>query len=175
MAEFDVSDAKRQLIAMGQRRDATTSRRRPSRRRPLRRSPDEPDALGAFATREEAARRGLGSRPGGWTPFGDEPEIITLDKPFMILDLRDRTQGVNIIVADSVEPMNSWAKVDSWLNKPDDFLTYDEVGFYFYWPNDTGKTPPSMSRRCSTFTAVAMPPPTTAGFGLPFGMWETLA
>ena len=57
----------------------------------------------------------------------------------MILDLRNRTQGVNIIVADSVEPMNSWAKVDSWLNKPDDFLTYDEVGFYFYWPNDTGK------------------------------------
>ena len=46
----------------------------------------------------------------GGAPFGDEPEIITLDKPFMILDLRNRTQGVNIIVADSVEPMNSWAK-----------------------------------------------------------------
>jgi hypothetical protein len=37
--------------------------------------------------------------------------------------------------------MTSWAKVDSWRNKPDDFLTYDcdEVGFNFYWTNGTGK------------------------------------
>ena len=139
MAEFEVSDAKRQLVAMGQRRNATVSRRRPSRRRPLLRSPDEPDALGAYATGEEAARRGLDSRPAGWAQFGDEPEIITLDKPFMILDLRNGDQGLNILVADNVESMNSWAKVDSWLNKPDDFVTYDEVGFYFYWTNDTGK------------------------------------
>lgn len=135
MAEFDVSDAKRQLTALGQRRNAPVSRKWPLRRRPLRRSPD---ALRAFSSREDVARRGLGSRPGDWAPFGDEPEIITLDKPFIILDLRNR-QGVNILVADNVESMNSWAKVDSWLNKPDDFLNVDEVGFYFYWTNDTGK------------------------------------
>jgi hypothetical protein len=70
---------------------------------PRLRSPDEPDAVGAFSTREEAARQGLGARRAGWAQFGDEPEIITLDKPFMILDLRYFHEGVNILVADHVE------------------------------------------------------------------------
>ena len=175
MAEFEVFDAKRQLVAMGQRRNATVSRRRPSHRRPLLRSPDEPDALGAYATGEEAARRGLDSRPAGWAQFGDEPEIITLDKPFMILDLRNGDQGLNILVADNVESMNSWAKVDSWLNKPDDFLTYDEVGFYFYWTNDTGK---DAAVNVSSLLNLHGSCNATAYDGwirTPIGTWETLA
>lgn len=124
MAEFDVEQAKIDLAALGAARRAL----QPERKDDFRQT--DPDA-------------GPGTRvQSQWQSSGANqqlaPTTIVLDKPFMIWPLRNYAKASHIMMEDHYESMNSWAKIKSGVNEPDDFLTTEELTFYFFWSNDTG-------------------------------------